>query len=199
MTNEEKTAVERCEVVVDSVAVESYSQRGYRTIEIREEDISTVQYVNDQQVLSGNSYPTTIPKQVPVVLRVLRFHMVRDGESHIAELSVLLESTEVERNALKDKVDEGDKVIAALKSESEKATQNSERHLKSAMSEQKLVVELRESLRKMEEMIAKIRKEIGEQRWRDITMDPSDQKMIAAEKARIASLDLDDAEVQTGT
>ena len=51
----------------------------------------------------------------------------------------------------------------------------------------------------MDETLAKIRKEIGEQRWREITTDLNDQKMIAAEKARIASIDLDDAEAQTGT
>lgn len=198
MTDEENMA-ERCEVVVDSVAVESYSQRGYRTIEIRQEDISTVQYVNDQQVFSGNSYPTSISKQVPVVLRVLKFHMVRSGESRIGELSVMLDVSQAECEALKVKIAEGDKVIGALKSESEKITRNAERHLADLVNEQKIVTELRDTLRKMEETIAKIRKEIGEQRWRDITMDPSDQKMIAAEKARIASLDLDDAEVQTGT
>ena len=90
MMDERKTAVEQSEIVVDSNMVESYSQRGYRTIEIREEDISSIQYLNDQQVLPGNSYTTTVTKQVPVVLRILRFHMVRDGESRIAELSVLL-------------------------------------------------------------------------------------------------------------
>ena len=121
--------MEQSEIVVDSNMVESYSQRGYRTIEIREEDISSIQYVNNQQVLPGNSYTTTVTKQVPVVLRILRFHMVRDGESRIAELSVLLESSQAECVAFRATIVEGDKTIAALKSEVEKATRNSERHL----------------------------------------------------------------------
>ncbi len=185
--------VERSEVVVNSDEVETYSQRGYRTLDIREEDVSTVQSVNDQQVFSGNTYPTQVPKQVPVVLRILRFHMARRGASQIAQLSVMLESVQNECAALKTKVADGDKVISALKTGSDVSARTAEGHLVDLVNEKKLSADLRDSARKMEATVAKIRKEIGEQRWREITADPRDPKNVLGEKTRIASLDLDDA------
>jgi hypothetical protein len=202
MTNEINIVTERCErceVVVDSHEVEMYSQRGYRTIEIREEDIATIQNVNDNQMFPGNSYPTSFMKQVPVTLRVLRFHMVRDGESRIAELSVILEASQAECAAQKAEVLVGDKVIASLKSENERLTRVDAQHLANLVEEKKVVADLRTTLRKTEELISKIRKEIGEHRWREMTFDPSDRKVAEAEKARIASLDLDVAEIQIGS
>jgi chemotaxis receptor (MCP) glutamine deamidase CheD len=121
--------------------------------------------------------------------------MVRDGASRIAELAGTLEAVEAERDALKVKVVEGDKVIAALKTDLDMRARNQNQHLVDLVNEKKIAADLREAALKTAEMIAKIRKEIGEQRWREITADPNDQKTVAAEKARIASLDLDDAQV----
>jgi chromosome segregation ATPase len=189
--------VERCEIVVDSNAVQQHSEDGYRTIEIREEDIATLQFVNNQEMAPGTNYYNQVTKQVSVVLRVLRFHMVREGASRIAELAVALEAVQAECAALKTKTVEGDKVIAALKTDLDMQARYANQHLLNLVNEKKIVADLREAALKMEATIAKIRKEIGEQRWREITADPSDQKGIAAEKARIASLDLDDAQART--
>jgi hypothetical protein len=167
----ESAGVERCEVVVDSNQVENYSQRGYRTIEIREEDVSTTQFINTQEILPNTSYPTQITKQVPVTLRVLRFHMVKDGGSRIAELTELVEAMRLNEESHAKKSAEHDKTIAGLKSSSESLTRDIERRRADLEKELKLTAELRERLRKMEGDIAKFRKEIGEQRWREITSD----------------------------
>jgi len=194
MTDEGKA--ERCEVVVNSHQVEAYSQRGYRTVRVCYEEIFTTQFIDDQVFTQGSSYPTQVRKQVAAKVKVLLFHMVRDGASHIAELSVILEASQAECATLQAKVAEGDKVIVTLKSEMVRLTCKTDQHLLDFTNEQKLRTDLAQTLRKMEETVGKIRKEIGEQRWRDITFDPNDQKMDASEKARIVVLDLD---VQTGS
>lgn len=160
---------ERCEVVVDSRMVESYSQRGYRTIEIREEDIASTQFVTTQEILPNTSYPTQVNKQVPVTLRVLRFHMVKGAASRIAELSALLETANAGKDLLEKKDAENDKVIAILKSSSDALTRDIERRRADLEKELKTTAEQRERLCKMEGDIARFRKEIGEQRWREIT------------------------------
>lgn len=188
---------ERCEIVVDSGAVQQHSERGYRTIAIREEDIATLQFVSNQEMAPGTNYYSQVSKQISVVLKVLRFHMVRDGASRIAELATALEAATAECCAAKTKTVEDEKVIKDLKGLVEMHKSNANQHLVDIVNEKKIVADLRESALKTEVTIAKIRKEIGEQRWRDIAADPNDQKTVVGEKARIASLDLDDAHVRT--
>ena len=170
MVEDAKTlAKERCEVVVDSNQVADFSSRGYRTIEIRDEEICTHQYLSDQVVPDGTTYPVLVTKQVPVTTRLLKFFMVRDGESRIAELSKELDEHKADTKKLMADNTRHSSMIASLESTRESLKQDIERRrvlLEKELAEKE---ELKKRLRLMEGDIAKFRKEIGEQRWREIT------------------------------
>jgi hypothetical protein len=163
---------ERDEVVVDSTQVAVMSGRGYRTIAIVDEEIATTLALNDSVMNPGMSYPTPVMKTVAVTQKILRFHMVRDGASHIAEFSAQLETAKAVEVSLDQKLEAARKENVQLKGSSDMLTRDIERCRAQLEEEQKITAEQRERLRKMEADIARFRKEIGEQRWRELCEEP---------------------------
>ncbi len=159
----------RCEVVVDSNSVKQYNELGYRTVSVHEEEICAPMTLYDNVLAAGMSYPTSVNRQELAKYKVLRFLMVKDGESRVAELADNLDAMKFERDGALSNVAAHEKTIAQLKSSSDALTQDIERRRVLLERETAETAKLRERLRTMEGDIAKFRKEIGEQRWREIT------------------------------
>lgn len=160
----------RSEVVVTSDEVVKYNEIGYRTIEICHEDITKMESGMEPIVIPGSSYPQSFPRSVPLVLRSLRFFMVRDGESRIIELSKEAYEYKASAIELAAEVTKLQEQLASFKHGEESLRRNIEHHREALEEEQKAIKELRKRLYLMEGDIAKFRKEIGEQRWREVTM-----------------------------
>jgi hypothetical protein len=172
METKEESVEERCEVVVNSHEVATYSKRGYRTIAIVDEEFIASGLMNDHLMGQGMSYPTPVTKTVPMTQKILRFHMVKNASSRIAELSAEIDAMKTERANLDQKLIAAGKENVALKQGSDSLTRDIERRRVELEQYMKESGELRERLRKMESDISKFRKEIGEQRWREICEEP---------------------------
>jgi hypothetical protein len=159
----------RCEVVVDSSQVKQYNDLGFRTISVHEEDIRELVTLQDQVVPAGMSYSVCASHQELAKCKVLRFLMVKDGASRIAEIAASLESAKTERDRTLSSVAMHEKTIAQLKTANDALTQDIERRRVLLEKEKEEAAKLRSRFSVMEADVAKFRKEIGEQRWREIT------------------------------
>jgi hypothetical protein len=163
---------ERSEIVVEASEVHRYSDLGYRTLEIREEEFSTIQNLMVQELAPGLSYPINVTKQAVGSSKVLKFFMVRSGVSRVAELSKELELEKRDHEMKRGTVCEQEKLIASLQSTSEQLKLDIERRRVELEKEMVEKEELKKRFRLMEVDIAKFRKEVGEQRWRELTAPP---------------------------
>jgi len=162
---------ERSEIVVNASEVEAFSKKGYRTVEICNQDVMSAGSASEHipSPHGHGGYPQQVYNTVPFALSQLKFFMVKDGKSCIAELSKELDECMASAKELVTKIVKHEGTIAGFKTNSEVLTRDIERRRLELEKEWKEKDELRKRLHLMEADVAKFRKEIGERRWREIT------------------------------
>jgi hypothetical protein len=164
------TPGERCEVVVDASQVETYSKLGYQTIQICDEQTSKLEFYTEHVVTpGGGSYPQPVSNSMPLAIKQLKFFMVKDGASRIAELSKELDECKASAKELVTTIVKHEGTIAGFTHNTEALKRDMERRRVALEEDENEIRALRKRLNLMEGDIAKFRKEIGERRWREIT------------------------------
>ena len=158
----------RREIVVLSCEVEHYNRLGYVVTGVFDEQVSGYISLTDQVCPAGQSYPVQVSRQEAAVTKVLKFHMTKDGDSHVAQLEEEIASLKMKHEDAQSALGAAQEAATQLRATSEQLARDMERRRVELEKQNSDAAELRRRLQKMEGDIAKIRGAIGDLKMKEI-------------------------------